>query len=99
MGVLEHGTPLPRGPAESAFVQYGGYVYFDDSSKVIGTRGISPAAFGALGLMFGRAQTLPEICAETLTKQGRFQEITLEAFVDAGATHFAWIRPQEFAEH
>eukprot|EP00928_Gymnodinium_smaydae_P017964 TRINITY_DN16848_c0_g1_i1.p2 TRINITY_DN16848_c0_g1~~TRINITY_DN16848_c0_g1_i1.p2 ORF type:complete len:157 (+),score=31.41 TRINITY_DN16848_c0_g1_i1:881-1351(+) len=33
---------------------------------------------------------------ETLSKTGRFQEITIPLYASKGATHFAWIRPAEF---
>jgi hypothetical protein len=88
--------PLPRGQAEAAFIEFGGYIYFDDQQNVVGTNSIRPAPLGTLGLMFGRSQPLPADVADIMTKQGRFQEITLQALAEKGATHFAWIRPQEF---
>lgn len=83
---------------EGAFLQFGGYIYFNDSRDAVGTNSIRPADLGAEGLMFGRSQILHSAVAETLTRQGRFQEITLEPLTKAGATHFAWIRPQEFSD-
>jgi len=94
--ILEPQVQLPRAPADAAFVNYGGYIYFDDHRQVVGTNSICPAPVGTLGLMFGRAQPLVETVVDMLTKQGRFQEITLAALSDKGATHFAWIRPAEF---
>lgn len=94
--VLEAGMSRPRGAAELAFVEYGGYIYFNDRREVVGTNSINPAPFGTLGLMFGRPQPLSQSVVDTLTKQGRFQEITLKPLADKGATHFAWIRPAEF---
>lgn len=96
--VLEPGVRRPTGVAEAAFIDYGGYIYFDDHRNVVGTNAISPAPFGTLGLMFGRPQPLPESVVDMLTKQGRFQEVTLTALSDKGATHFGWIRPKEFPD-
>jgi len=84
--------------AEATFLKFGGYVYFDRDSRAIQTNSIAPAALGSLGLTFGRAQILPQGAMEMLTRQGRFQEVTLPPLVSAGATHFAWVRPHEFAE-
>jgi len=33
--------------------------------------------------------------AEALSRQGRFQEVTFEALLQKGATHFAWLRPKD----
>jgi len=96
--VLESGVRRPRGEPEAAFLDYGGYMYFDDHRMVVGTNAIVPAPLGTLGLMFGRPQPLAENIAATLTRQGRFQEITLKPLADKGASHFAWIRPGEFAD-
>lgn len=85
-----------RQGAESAFLEYGGYIYVDDAQSVVGTNSICPASLDTLGLMFGRAQMLPESVCDSLTKQGRFQEITLDALRSKGATHFSWVRPLEF---
>jgi len=95
--VVDVGTRLPS-TGEGTFLQYGGYLYFDDSREAIGTNGVAPAALGTLGLMFGRPQPLSQGVADKLTRQGRFQEITLKALSDKGATHFAWMRPEEFAD-
>jgi hypothetical protein len=94
--VLEPGAVHPRGPAEKAFVNFGGYMYFDNTQNVIATLSIEPAPLGTLGLMFGRPQRLSFEVEDTLSRQGRFQEVTLQPLADKGATHFAWIRPQEF---
>merc|ERR1719491_1117599 len=95
--VLEPGCRGPTGVAEASFIKYGGDIYFNDHRNVVGTNCISPASLGTLGLMFGRQQRLPASVAEEMTKQGRFQEITLEALSSKGATHFGWIRPGEFS--
>lgn len=97
--VKDPGTPqnLLGRANEDAFLEYGGYVYFDGAQNVVGTNSINPAALGALGLMFGRAQILPPSVEESLTRQGRFQDITLNFLAQRGATHFAWIRPLEFS--
>mmetsp|Transcript_120615 Transcript_120615/g.257594 ORF Transcript_120615/g.257594 Transcript_120615/m.257594 type:complete len:320 (+) Transcript_120615:88-1047(+) len=84
--------------AEAAFLEYGGYIYFNSSRDVVGTNSILPAPLGSLGLMFGRSQQLPVAVADTLTRQGRFQEVTLAPLTQKGATHFAWIRPSEFSD-
>jgi len=94
--VLEPGCRRPTGEAEASFIEYGGYIYFNDHQNVVGTNSTRPASLGTLGLMFGRPQILPGSIAEQMTKQGRFQEITLEALASKGATHFGWIRPGEF---
>jgi len=96
--VLEPGVRRPSGAADAAFIEYGGYIYFDDHRDVVGTNSISPAPFGTLGLMFGRPQPLPESVVSMMWKQGRFQEVTLKPLSDKGATHFGWIRPKEFAD-
>mmetsp|Transcript_75705 Transcript_75705/g.244997 ORF Transcript_75705/g.244997 Transcript_75705/m.244997 type:complete len:326 (+) Transcript_75705:85-1062(+) len=85
-------------PAEAAFLTYGGYIYFDDRREVVGTNSIVPAQLGTPGLTFGRAQVLPGNVEETLTRQGRFQEITLAELRSQGAVEFAWIRPAEFSD-
>lgn len=94
--VLESGQQRASGSTEAAFMELGGYVYFNDNRDVVGTNSIQPAPLGALGLMFGRAQKLPTSVSDEMTKQGRFQEITLQILADKGATHFGWIRPGEF---
>lgn len=86
-----------NGP-ERAFLEYGGYVYFDSELNVVGTTSISPTSAGT-GLIFGRPLPLAEGVAAALFRQGRFQEVTLEALKSKGATHFAWLRPKEFASH
>lgn len=85
--------------AQRAFLDYGGYTYFNENRDVVGTNSIIPAPLGTPGLAFGRAQMLPTNVCEILTRQGRFQEITLEVLAQKGATHFAWIRPQEFSDN
>jgi len=87
---------IPGSSAEAMFLKLGGYLYFDSSRSAVGANAIQPAALGTLALMFGRAQPLPAATEEMLTKQGRFQDVTLDALTVHGATHFAWIRPQEF---
>eukprot|EP00416_Gambierdiscus_australes_P048665 CAMPEP_0171151410 /NCGR_PEP_ID=MMETSP0766_2-20121228/150056_1 /TAXON_ID=439317 /ORGANISM="Gambierdiscus australes, Strain CAWD 149" /LENGTH=535 /DNA_ID=CAMNT_0011615325 /DNA_START=70 /DNA_END=1677 /DNA_ORIENTATION=- len=94
--LLMPGQQLPARPADRAFMEFGGYVYFDDFRNAVGTNAIQPARLGTLGLMFGRPQLLTKAVADQLTRQGRFQEITLQALADKEATHFAWIRPGEF---
>lgn len=85
-------------PTEQAFLQYGGYVYFDVRREIIGTNSICPAPLDTPGLVFGRAQALPEKVADVLTRQGRFQESTISELRNRGATEFAWIRPEEFGD-
>jgi len=85
-----------RSSAEGAFLQFGGYIYFNNSRDAVGANSICPAAVGTLGLMFSRPQILAQEVASVLTQQGRFQEITLDDLARKGATHFAWIRPDEF---
>lgn len=94
--VVDDGALVAGSSAEHMFLRYGGYVYFNRSGEAIGTNSIAPAPLGTLGLMFGRAQELASSVEGTLTRQGRFQEITLAPLLEAGATHFAWIRPGEF---
>jgi len=96
--VVDDGTIVHGNSAEHMFLKYGGYVYFNRSSEAVGTNSIAPAPLGSSGLAFGRAQDLPSSVEHTLTRQGRFQEITLAPLAAAGATHFAWIRPTEFSE-
>jgi len=85
-------------PAEKAFLEYGGYIYFDVQREVVGTNSIAPAPLGTPGLIFGRPQILPGKVEDTLTRQGRFQEITLADLRSKGALEFAWIRPAEFSD-
>jgi len=96
MVTTDDGPRLSGATGEQNFLTFGGYIYFDNKQDVVGTNAIAPAPLDTLGLMFGRAQRLPQQAAESLTRQGRFQEITLEALASKGATHFAWIRPSEF---
>mmetsp|Transcript_48357 Transcript_48357/g.104141 ORF Transcript_48357/g.104141 Transcript_48357/m.104141 type:complete len:331 (-) Transcript_48357:341-1333(-) len=96
--VLQEGLPGRASEAEKAFLEFGGYVYFDDRSQVVGVNCIAPAPLGTPGLSFGRPQPLPATVAERLTQAGRFQEVSLEFLTQRGATHFAWIRPQEFGD-
>lgn len=84
--------------AQRAFLDYGGYTYFNENRDVVQTNSIIPSPLGTPGLVFGRPQMLPANVSEILTRQGRFQEITLEVLAQKGATHFAWIRPQEFSD-
>jgi len=94
--MLEPATRLY--PAEAAFLKFGGYIYFDRYREVVKTNSIVPARLGSAGLVFGRSQMLPEKVVETLTRQGRFQEITLTDLRSKGAMEFAWIRPAEFSD-
>eukprot|EP00933_Yihiella_yeosuensis_P019077 TRINITY_DN15493_c0_g3_i1.p1 TRINITY_DN15493_c0_g3~~TRINITY_DN15493_c0_g3_i1.p1 ORF type:complete len:343 (+),score=43.57 TRINITY_DN15493_c0_g3_i1:75-1031(+) len=96
MVLTSDGPRLTPGTPQCNFLTFGGYIYFNGERDVVGTNAISPAPLGTLGLMFGRSQCLPHQAADSLTRQGRFQEITLEALATKGATHFAWIRPGEF---
>jgi hypothetical protein len=72
-------------------------MYFNDARVVVGTNAINPASLDTLGLMFGRPHILTADVAETLSRQGRFQEVTIPALSTKGATHFGWIRPMEFS--
>lgn len=83
---------------EGNYCTFGGYCYFDDSRNVVGTNAICPANLDVLGLMFGRPHLLDAESTSTLTKQGRFQDITIPMMTQKGATHFAWIRPGEFPD-
>mmetsp|Transcript_107008 Transcript_107008/g.302562 ORF Transcript_107008/g.302562 Transcript_107008/m.302562 type:complete len:315 (-) Transcript_107008:198-1142(-) len=94
--VLTKDGPRPGSGPRADFLTYGGYVYYDSARNVVGTNGIAPAPLDTQGLMFGRRQCLPQVVADALSRQGRFQEITLQPLLAAGATHFAWIRPEEF---
>lgn len=96
--VVDDGTVVHGHSAEHMFLKYGGYVYFNRACEAVGTNSIAPAPVGSSGLVFGRAQDLPSNIEDILTRQGRFQEITLAPLTAAGATHFAWIRPDEFSE-
>jgi hypothetical protein len=94
---VDDGSGGPRrNSSEAAFLQFGGYVYFDTQGNALGTNSICPAAYGTLGLMFGRPHLLEKEVTDLLTQKGRFQEITLDSLASKGATHFAWIRPGEF---
>lgn len=94
--VVDDGSVGNGGSAEHNFLKFGGYVYFSGSMDAIGTNSIAPAPIGTLGLMFGRGQVLPDRVMCILQQKGRFQDITLQPLLEAGATHFAWIRPGEF---
>lgn len=96
--VMEDPVPEDASPEEKGFLTLGGYVYFNATSEAVGMRAITPIDVGSLGLSFGRPQNLPDRVAESLTQKGRFQEVTLPALASRGATHFAWIRPEEFAD-
>lgn len=89
-----HDAILQMQGAERSFFQFGGYVYFDDKCEVLATTSVSPMALGT-SLIFGGPNQLPKDVSDVLTRQGRFQEITLEVLARKGATHFAWIRPNE----
>merc|ERR1711879_642665 len=65
------GRQRARSSAEGAFLQFGGYVYFNESRDAVGANSICPAAIGTLGLMFSRPQILPQDVADVLTQQGR----------------------------
>jgi hypothetical protein len=97
--VEDVGSPIRfREDASGAFMRYGGFLYFDRDSSVVGANGIAPAPPGSRGLVFSWPQPLPDNVTECLTLQGRFQEVTLDVLVSKGATHFAWIRPNEFQD-
>lgn len=96
--VPDDGIVMLGNAAEHMFLKYGGYVYFNRSSEVVGTNSIAPAPLGSSGLVFGRGQDLPSSVEDILTRQDRFEEVTLAPLIAAGATHFAWIRPSEFSE-
>eukprot|EP00930_Biecheleria_cincta_P018899 TRINITY_DN14578_c0_g1_i1.p1 TRINITY_DN14578_c0_g1~~TRINITY_DN14578_c0_g1_i1.p1 ORF type:complete len:562 (+),score=83.97 TRINITY_DN14578_c0_g1_i1:231-1916(+) len=81
-----------------SFLKYGGYLYFTDQRDVVGVTSLFPGRLGTKGLRFGRPQTLPDKIAGILTKHGRFQKITLDSLAHKGATHFAWVRPEEFGD-
>lgn len=96
--MVDDGSLTAGTSPEHMFVQLGGYVYFDATRNVVATKSIIPAPLGTLAVMFGRAQSLRSKEVETLTRQGRFQDVTQPALMEKGVTHFAWIRPGEFAE-
>jgi len=97
--VEDVGSPIRfREDASGAFMRYGGFLYFDRDSSVVGANGIAPGPPGSRGLVFSWPQPLPDTVTECLTLQGRFQEVTLDVLVSKGATHFAWIRPNEFQD-
>lgn len=96
--VVDDGRGLAGSSAEHMFLTHGGYTYFSPDRAVVGTTCIVPAELGTPGLTFGRCQVLPQRAASMLMRDGRFQDITLADLAAKGATHFAWIRPGEFAE-
>jgi hypothetical protein len=96
---VEDGSGRPgASSAEGAFLEFGGYVYFNHNKDAVGANSIRPAAIGTLGLMFSRPQILAQEVVNSLTQQGRLQEVTLDVLACKGATHFAWIRPDEFSQ-
>jgi len=81
--------------ADTAFLRHGGFIYFNESLTVVATNAVSPAAEGT-SLIFKAAEMMPQNVLDILERQGRFQEITMEVFRDKGATHYAYIRPDEY---
>merc|ERR1712176_1648497 len=77
---------------------YGGFIYFDAAMSCVATNYLAPTANETSGLHFGRGQILPKKIVDDLTREGRFTEVTIPAFREAGAREFAWIHPNEFAE-
>lgn len=90
-----HGTSL-----EHLFLEYGGFLYFGQDNQLISAVAfVLQKELGTIdsgGLHFGRAQVFPKKFAETLTKAGRFQDVTLQLIRSKGAERFAWIWPKEF---
>lgn len=95
--VQDGGAPLfADGTPESALLDFGGFIYFNDERDAVQLNSLRPAPLDTPGLTFGRPQNLPQSVTQSLSKQGRFQEITLDVLRQAGATYFGWIRPNEF---
>eukprot|EP00913_Durusdinium_trenchii_P018752 g17622.t1 len=92
---LSTATRAAAGIPKSA--AYFAWAYPVDKSKHPELWPLSPTSVGT-GLLFGGSSPLPEEVSEALSRQGRFQEVTLEALLRKGATHFAWLRPKDHGD-
>lgn len=82
---------------DGAFLAFGGFVYFDEMAHVLQAQALAPDRRGSpVALTFGRPKPLPPAVHSQLRAQNRFFEVTNLQYAEAGATHFAWIRPGEF---
>eukprot|EP00928_Gymnodinium_smaydae_P029785 TRINITY_DN22338_c0_g1_i1.p1 TRINITY_DN22338_c0_g1~~TRINITY_DN22338_c0_g1_i1.p1 ORF type:complete len:469 (-),score=88.92 TRINITY_DN22338_c0_g1_i1:256-1602(-) len=78
------------------FLKNGGFVYFDGAATP------RPLHICALEvdlqggqLLFGKPKRMDPAWSEHLTREDRFKEISMEEFLEKGATHFCWISDNE----
>jgi len=90
---------LEGGAAIKSFFSVGGYMYFDVEGHVAGVATLGRVQDGDSGsLHFAEPRRwLPEWTA-ALVEQGRFQSVTMKAFVEVGARMYLWLRPNEVIE-
>ena len=84
--------------AELAFVAYGGFALLDGSGRTIGVQSIEgalPHGTSTTALHFGAPRAWHTEYTAQLSKQERFQSVTLPFMLKAGAEKFCWINPGE----
>ncbi|ETO26278.1 hypothetical protein RFI_10861 [Reticulomyxa filosa] len=81
------------GDCNISILTVGGYAYFNDEDKLLAVNALTPAKNG--GLQFSPPKKWDASFTKKLYRKGRFQEITLAALSDKGASRFAWLFPNE----
>jgi hypothetical protein len=74
---------------EAAFLLHGGFLYFDETDKLVASCVLKPGE----GLQFGSPQPWPQECTAAL--KGRWGKVAVPALLDKGAVLFAWLNPGE----
>lgn len=82
-------------PAVASFLQVGGYLYLDNNGRLVSILTLAPPSHTGIGFQFKPWKPWHRSWTATLQRQGRWHETTLKHLTDAGATHFAWLRPHE----
>jgi nicotinamidase-related amidase len=74
---------------------FGGFVYIDKSFRICGVTTFIEQPTAST-LCFDQIKTTDQKTINSLNSAKRFEEVTLQPLLDAGAVEFCWIHPNEF---
>lgn len=82
-----------------SFLSVGGFMYFDAEDRVVGLTTVGPVQENDFGrFQFAEPRRWERDWTIALAHQGRFQTITMKSLMDAGASMYLWLRPNEVLE-
>jgi len=84
-------TQLATKNSSMCLLLFGGYLYFDANGTFLQANAIAPGA----GLYFSSPQEWRHEFTNVLSRDGRFQEITIASMKDQGAVYYCWLLPGE----